>query len=162
MEGWSDFFAAAVGASGALGGLLLTAVSVNITRIVSFPSLPPRVAQTLITIGGALVLASVALYPHQPMWVFGGEAIVVGGVVVSAGLWQVLLSSKFSVTDRPSPWRLATSTFLVAMAGAPTLAGGLLLALGDPAGSYIVATGVVLSYVTTLVNGWVLLIEILR
>ncbi len=48
------------------------------------------------------------------------------------------------------------------MAGLPMLIGGLLLAFGSPVGFYMVATGVVLSYITTLVNGWVLLIEILR
>lgn len=162
MENWSGFYAAAVGAAGALGGLLLAAVSVNIEKILAYALLPPRVAQTLITIGAALVLSSFALYPGQPTFVFGWEAVVVGLVVCVAGVWELPVRHQLKATDRSTPARLGAAILIVEMAGVPMLAGGLLLAFGFPVGFYMVATGVVLSYITTLVNGWVLLIEILR
>ena len=55
MEGWSDFYVAAVGGSAALAGLLVVAISINIAQIMKFPLLPGRAAQTIIKIGAALV-----------------------------------------------------------------------------------------------------------
>ena len=55
MEAWTDFFVAEVGAAAALAGLLVVAISINIAKIMGFPLLPGRAAQTLIIIGGALL-----------------------------------------------------------------------------------------------------------
>ena len=39
---WTDFFVAKVGATAALSGLIIVAVSINIQRILSIPHLPGR------------------------------------------------------------------------------------------------------------------------
>ena len=44
----------------------------------------------------------------------------------------------------------------------PNLVGGYLLVVGNDSGLYWVAIGIILSFLATLQNGWVLLIEILR
>jgi modulator of FtsH protease len=46
--GWDSSFVAEVGAPAALAGLLFVAVSINLTRILQFPQLPGRAAETLI------------------------------------------------------------------------------------------------------------------
>ena len=46
--GWSDFFVAQVGATAALAGLVVVAISINLQRILSFPQLPGRAAEMLI------------------------------------------------------------------------------------------------------------------
>jgi hypothetical protein len=51
---------------------------------------------------------------------------------------------------------------LVAISAIPPIIGGALLVAGNEAGLYWIATGVILSFVATLTNGWVLMIEILR
>ncbi len=162
MEPWHDFFVAAVGAAGALGGLLLAAVSVNIEKIIAYPALPPRVAQTLIAIGGALVVSSVLLYPGMTAGVFGWFAAVVGVVITLSGLSEIPIVRRTLPTHAISPARAVVAVLLIEMVGIPMLIGGILEILGVPAGTYIIATAVVLSYITTPTNGWVLLIEILR
>jgi hypothetical protein len=42
MNEWHDFFIACAGASAALMGLIFVGVSINLTRILSFPTLPGR------------------------------------------------------------------------------------------------------------------------
>jgi hypothetical protein len=54
---WANFFVAEVGASAALTGLLVVAISINLARILSFAQLPERAAEGLITLVAAFVLA---------------------------------------------------------------------------------------------------------
>jgi hypothetical protein len=51
---------------------------------------------------------------------------------------------------------------MVAVSALPEIIGGALLIAGQEAGLYWIGTGIILSFVATLQNGWVLLIEILR
>lgn len=155
-------FVASVGAAGALGGLLLAAVAVNIEKIVAWPALPPRVAQTLLAIGGALIVSSFALFPDLPPAVFGWIAAVTGAVIALAGLWEIPVALRELPGGHITPGRAIFAACIIEIVGLPLLVGGILLGTGTDWAISLIATGVVLSYVTTLVNGWILLIEILR
>jgi hypothetical protein len=50
---WSGFGEAVATAAAALAGLLFIAVSINLKRILEFPSLPTRAGQTLIFFAGS-------------------------------------------------------------------------------------------------------------
>ena len=161
MEAWTDFFVAEVGAAAALAGLLVVAMSINIKEIMAMPTLPPRAAQTLTIISTALVLASLALFPHQPLTIFGWEAVVVGVVVVLTGALEV--RNLFARREKSDPlfWSLYP-LLLVLLTALPPLIGGLLLTGGNESGIYWVAAGIIIAFLTTLQGGWVLLVEILR
>jgi modulator of FtsH protease len=73
MRGWSDFFAAEVGASAALAGLLFVAVSINLRQILKFPHLPTRALEALATLLCVLVISTFALVPGQTALVHGLE-----------------------------------------------------------------------------------------
>src|ERR1700691_4458091 len=75
---WANFFVAEVGASAALTGLLVVAISINLSRILSFAQLPGRAAEGLIMLVGVLVLSSAGLVPGQPSWLFGLEVVGIG------------------------------------------------------------------------------------
>lgn len=64
---WANFFAAEVGAAAALTGLIIVAVSINLSRILSFPQLPARAAESFLMLIGALMVASLGLVPEQPV-----------------------------------------------------------------------------------------------
>jgi hypothetical protein len=81
MGEWADFFVAELGAAAALAGLVIVAISINVTRILSTPLLPGRAAETLVTPTGVLLASTYALVPHQPGWLLGGEVAMTGVVM---------------------------------------------------------------------------------
>lgn len=161
MEGWGEFFVAEVGAAAALAGLLVVAISINIEKIMAMPTLPPRAAQTLIIIGAALVLASLGLFPRQPLAIFGWEAVATGLAVVLTGILEV--RNLFARRDKSDPlfWTLYPLA-LVIITALPPLIGGSLLIAGNDGGVYWIGVGIIIAFLTVLQGGWVLLVEILR
>jgi modulator of FtsH protease len=63
MHAWEGFFTAQVASTAALAGLLFVALSVNVARILQYPWLPERAAQTLVVLMGALAISSFMLFP---------------------------------------------------------------------------------------------------
>src|ERR1700761_9479451 len=81
MSGWNDFFVAEVAASAALAGLVIVAISINLNRIVSYPWLPGRAAETLVAPTGVLVVSSYMLVPRQPVGQLAAELLSTGTVM---------------------------------------------------------------------------------
>ena len=50
IEAWSDFAVMTGGASAALAGLLIVAMSINVEQILAFADLPERAAAALISV----------------------------------------------------------------------------------------------------------------
>jgi len=161
MEGWTDFFVAEVGAAAALAGLLVVAVSINIERILKYPSLPGRAGHTLVIIATALVVASLGLMPGQPQAYYGWETLAAGIVVAGTGIRDALHSARTRKPEDPLGW-IVIPLFTTTYACVPLLIGGALLAAGAESGLYWVAASIILAFLATLQNGWVLLVEILR
>lgn len=156
--GWSEFFVAVAGATAALAGLIIVAMSVNIERIIATRSIPARAACAI----GALVLAvaacCLALVPAQPLWALGVEVLV--GTVLLWGLWIVLLRSVLADRTPEQPGLPKYGIAFVAPA-LFTVAAALLIA-GEAGGLYAIAAASVVSIVAGVVFSWVALVEILR
>ncbi len=161
MEGWTDFYVAEVGAAAALAGLLFVAISINIERILNFPSLPGRAFQTLAMIAAALVIAGLGLIPGQPHTWFGWEALAAGLVIAATAVREAMLTARHRKPNDPLGW-IVIPFVTAAFAFLPNLIGGVLLIGSNDAGLYWIAIGVITTFLATLQNGWVLLIEILR
>jgi hypothetical protein len=157
---WANFFVAEVGASAALTGLLVVAISINLTRILAIAQLPGRAAEGLIILVGAFVLSSIALMPDQPGVVFAAEVLAIGLLMLLAPLFIQLRSWK--VAEGVSLTRQYIRLTLNVAASLPFIVAGMLLLSGSGAGLHWLAAGVILSLVTGVWNAWVLLIEILR
>ncbi|HEY1426461.1 MAG TPA: hypothetical protein VGF50_07300 [Caulobacteraceae bacterium] len=157
---WQTFFAAEVNASAALTGLVVVAVSVNLTRILEHELLPPRAGEALIALVGALVLTSLLLLPGQPVRAQAVECGI-GGVVMMAVPFSFQLRAYRSDTPNSRAHPLLRA-LLSSLGGAPILVAAVLLAEGSGAGLYWAAVGVILSLIAGVVGAWVLLVEILR
>lgn len=157
--GWSDFFVAEVGASAALSGLVIVAISINLQRILSYPHLPGRAGEMLIMLLGALLACSVVLMPDQSTKLLGVEITGIGLFMTCAPIF-IQVRALMNVKNQPVSWWL-WRLLLALCAGVPILVGGAFLTAGA-GGLYLVATGVLVTLAATVWNSWVLLVEILR
>ena len=158
-QGWSDFFAAEVGASAALSGLVIVAISINLQRILSFPHLPGRASEMLIMLVGALLACSVGLVPDQSTKLLGAEIAGIGLFMIAAPIF-IQIRALMTVKNQPVSWWL-WRLLLTLCAGVPILIGGAYL-IASTGGLYWIAAGVLVTLAATVWNGWVLLVEILR
>ncbi|HEY0260726.1 MAG TPA: hypothetical protein VGC18_12855 [Lacisediminihabitans sp.] len=160
-EGWGDFFVAVAGAAAALAGLIIVAMSVTIKEIIASRTLPSRAGATVSSMVLILVLAILGLMPHQTDVVLGLEIVLASAIA----LLPVLLMSHRVITDRTYAAGVATRVSRVAIGVIPValaLAGGVVVIAGSSAGLFLVAAAMVLVFVTSMLNAWVLLVEIQR
>jgi hypothetical protein len=161
MEGWGEFYLGELGATAAIVGLFVVAISINIERIMQSQFLPGRAGLTILVIGAAVIISGLALFPHQALPIFGWESIAASGLIAVAGIRHTVVSVRERGKGDPLWWSLIPLVLIVTCA-VPFLIGGVYLAAGAEAGMYWVASGVLVATAITLVSGWVLLIEILR
>jgi hypothetical protein len=161
MPEWSDFFVAEVGASAALAGFVIVAISINLTRIISFPWLPGRAAETLVAPTGVLIVSSYMLVPRQPAGQLAFELIATG-----AAMWLVPMVIQLRTARRQSgvvPRRsLVTRFLLTQISSVPIIASGALMWNGAANAVAWTVPGVIASLISTVINAWVLLVEIVR
>lgn len=160
LNEWTTFFTAMVGAASALVGLVVVAISINLTRILSFPFLPGRAAECLIILTCALLLSGLALMPGQGTTAFGVEAVALGlvgtGVCLDNLIKQALRSKDLSM------FKIFSSASASACSTLPLVVGGALLVSGRAAGLDWIGVGILFALGAGVMNTWVLLVEILR
>jgi hypothetical protein len=157
---WANFFVAEVGAAAALTGLVVVAVSINLSRILSFPQLPSRAAEAIVTLTGALILASLGLVPGQPIALFGAEVLAIGLVILAVALRNQLPPTQ--PIEGVTQLKILLRALVCACVVLPLVIGGILLLLGWNAGLYLAGIGVLIALAAGVWNAWVLLIEIMR
>jgi hypothetical protein len=159
IQGWESFFVAEAGAAAALAGLLFVALSINLTRILSFPGLSGRAAEAILILFFVLTITSLGLVPGQSVNLFGAEILVLSG----GGTFYLLV---LQILDARKPqqrgyWimtRFATTT----VATVPLIIAGISLLARAGGGLYWLVAGIVLSFAAALLDAWVLMVEILR
>jgi hypothetical protein len=160
LQRWSPFFAAEVGAAAALSGLIIVAISINVSRILAHPSLPPRAAETLVGPAGVLIACSYALVPDQPAVLLGWEWIVTG--FVTWLLPMIFQARAWLKTEDNSTARVLTRAILSQASGLPVIVAGIMVLLGASGAVYWIVPAVIAALIGAILNTWVLLIEILR
>jgi hypothetical protein len=160
LKVWTDFNVAMVGATAALAGLLIVAMSVNLKSIVTSVALTARVAAALSMLVVALAASALGLAPEQPIWAYGLEvlaATAVGAFFELQAIREIHHQPIFSRTQRFTK-SLAGTTPVVAY-----LVGSVLLIVGfGEAGLWFVAVGAILAIASAILHSWVVLVEVLR
>jgi len=157
---WTAFFSAETSASAALIGLLFVAISINLQQIVKNPLLTARSLKALVTLSAILLLSFLCLVPGQSRAALGSEIAVVG---VLFWAFTILLQHR-SVHNNPYIGRGAR-TFHMVLAHAsalPIILAARSLLVGHGLGLYWLVAGTLLSFLSALLDAWVLLIEIQR
>jgi hypothetical protein len=161
LEPWKDFNVAMVGATAALAGLLIVAMSVNISTIMTSATLPARAGASVATLVLAIVACAFGLVPGQPVALYGVEVLIGGGV---AAVFQLHSMRVLATKDRVStPWGRFAKAAVGVLPLLGFLVGGVLVIAGvAPAGLAFVALGSVLAVITSILLAWVVLVEVLR
>ena len=160
MPGWEAFFTAQVAASATLAGLIFVGVSLNLTKILSNPSLPNRALAGFYLLMAILIISSLQLVPDQTFAFRGAEILVVGLTTWFAGSRLDLASVRQSEAEFRKHFIRHSILFQIAVF--PYVVGGILVLMGHPFGFYWVAAAIVLSLFSTFFEAWVLLVEINR
>jgi hypothetical protein len=159
MESWNEFNVAIAGASAALAGLIIVALSVNIEKIIAAPTLTSRAAASIGTLVLAVLATGVGLIPGQPAWLIGLELLVpTVAVFVLEGAAIVRI---ISTPGAPRGARLSKIIVGVLPLIGFALGVALLLA-GQVGGFYAIAAGCLLALLAAVVYSWVALVEVLR
>ena len=156
---WHDLFVTAGGSAAALTGLIFVAVSINLREIIASAHLPVRAGETLSTLVALLLLSLFVLAPGQGRVVLGTEILALGAV--TGGL---LLAIRLRLSCAPGDsvlWLVVPVTIIVA-ATVPMIVAGSTLLAGAGGGLYWLLPALVLGFVGSVFNAWILLVEIHR
>ncbi len=158
---WTDFMITAAGASAALAGLVIVAISVNITKIISYPHLPPRAAATIGALILILVASMTALIPQSVEW-FGAEVLLFGIICWILQLWAAQWMLIVRKENNRSWYEPIRGILLGQLQTLPFIIAGIVFLVSSAAGFYWIAGGTIAIFIFSIYNAWVLLVEILR
>jgi hypothetical protein len=157
---WGGFGTTVATAAATLTGLLFIAVSINLKRILDYPPLPGRAAQTLIFFAVPLVFALLLVVPAQATAALAWELIATA-VITWASAQAVDHRAGRSEYEPAWSW-LATRVLPMGVGCACILVAGISLLAQTGGGFYWLVPATVIAIAAGLVNTWVLLIEIMR
>jgi CDP-diglyceride synthetase len=159
---WSDFFVAQTGATAALVGLVIVAISINLKEIIKERLLSGRALETVVMLAGVLILSTLALVPGQGTVMLGWEMFALG-LVLAATHGTILVRVRHVHHESEARWLrvlLASGSII------PPILCGLSLLAGPggwlAGGIYWLVLAVIFGLVGGLINSWILLVEILR
>lgn len=160
MTDWNTLLALEAGAAATLVGLVFVAVSINLDRVLAYPGLPDRAAETILQFLEVFLIATVALVPGQSERFRGIEFLAIGAI-----FWviPIVLQIKYLRLKTGHPrWWILLRTTLSQLATIPFGVAGIALLMGAPGALYWLVPGFVFSFVSGIVHSWILLVEIRR
>jgi modulator of FtsH protease len=160
MERWANYFLATAGGSAALTGLIFVAVSLNLQRILSFKQLPDRALGSLVLLVNVFTISSFSLIAVQSIQFLGTEILL-----LDIFIWIVLTRKDMMNYRRiNAAFRSKYSGIIVftQFAILPFILAGIFLLCKSETGIYFLIPGITFSFFKSLMDAWVLLVEINR
>ena len=160
MQEWNDLYVAVAGAAAALTGLIFVGVSISLTKILSIPTLPNRALVSLILLLSILTFSILLLVPRKTVTLVGYELSIIGLIVWFFVTKIDLKIHRSNEQQYKRPYLL--NILLNQLAIIPYIIGGLcILFIGEP-GFYWIVFSFILSFIKSVLDAWVLLVEINR
>ncbi|HTB06839.1 MAG TPA: hypothetical protein VK806_07805 [Bacteroidia bacterium] len=160
MDEWNNFFVAVVGAAAALTGLIFVGVSINLTRILSIPSLPNRALISLLLLMQILVMSILFLVPRQSALLLGIEVLSI--LIIVWVIVSMIDVKTFRDKEAKLKRRYAINILFDQAALLPYFICGILLLAGCESALYWIVPAIIFSFIKAVLDAWVLLIEINR
>lgn len=158
MDQWANYFLATAGAAAALTGLIFVSVSLNLKRILSITHLPGRALGSLVLLTNILFISSFCLIPRQSHLLLGLEILILDAVI-----WFSVTMMDVKVTvEKQYRKHYFRNIFFTQIAIVPYLVGAVYLLWKSGLGFYWLVPGITFSFIKSLLDSWVLLIEINR
>jgi modulator of FtsH protease len=160
LESWQAFASASAGTAGALAGLIIVAISVNVKQILAGSALPARAGSTIAAIAVILVSALAMIIPGQSLDKLG--YVVLGFGVVALAFQVDAAVRMLRSHDGPSLSRTIPTIVLHIGQLSGVLVGSIMLISANPDGLFHIAWGFIAIFIVSILNAWVLMVEILR
>lgn len=163
-EGWGEFGVGAAGATAALAGLLIVAISVNVKAILASRVATRGASSTIASLVLALVASLLILIPGQSLLGLGIELAVALVPAIAIQMRSIVSAAadRHSGDSGVTPGVLVAITGLATLQFAPFLIAVVLLVAGFGSGLVAVAAGIVLVVVASMMTAWAMLVEVLR
>lgn len=160
LEGWTDFNVAMLGAAAALAGLLIVAMSVNITEIMSSPELPARAGASIAGLALTIVASAVGLMPEGSATLYAVVVLVaaLGASAVQFAAVRAIIRNARDTTGE----RIARGGMGMLSIAAFAVGAVLVLAGAAGVGLTVIGFGAVIAVVASILMAWVVLVEVLR
>jgi hypothetical protein len=155
---WTNFFIAQCSASAALLGLLFVSVSLNLNKILAFRVLANRALIAMLLLLAILIVASLMLIPGQSLAANALEVLCVAISVSAAGT----IAGIGGIRDTAPDFKRYARFVLLEVSMLPYLVAGIMLLAERTAAFYWLAAAMILSFITSAIDAWVLLVEINR
>jgi modulator of FtsH protease len=158
---WVALCAAEVAAAAALTGLVFVSVSINLERIMRYPTLPDRALEAILLFSVVVLTSMLVLVPGQSITLLGAELLLVSVLSWAAVAYIHLRSLTDPGARGYIPQRIAYAV-LTELAMLAFALSGLTLVVHAGGGLYWLVPATILALTGAVLSAWVLLVEIIR
>jgi hypothetical protein len=160
LNEWHDLFVVTGGAAAALTGLIFVGVSLNLTKILAYASLPNRALLSLLMLLNILIVSILFLIPGQGVIAVGAEILIVEIIFYIMTLRLDIINYKSTAAQYKKQYVVHIT--IDQLAAIPYLIAAVAILCWSEKGVYIIIPGIIFSFCKAIFDSWVLLVEINR
>ena len=158
MNSWDSFFSAVSESSATLTGLIFVGVSISLNRILEIPKMASRALVAIILLLTVVVSSLLFLIPDLDIF---QEGIIVLSIAIAVWVITLVLCLRMLYITSPEFKKYVKYNIILTQLSLwPFIVAGICMMTIGEAGIYWLISGMIFTLVKTVVDAWVLLIEI--